>query len=263
MNRLTTKEDWESRWNPEIILDIRFSPDRPFFREIHRTLQEYLPSATLNTFLEIGAYPGRFLWYFHHYFNLDPWGVEYVESLAEGLEKNLSGIDVPGKVICEDLFNLAPRQFGTTLGWDVVASFGFIEHFIDTREVIRKHFELTREGGLVIVTIPNHAGLNGRIMRLVDQDKWEEHNLNSLEDLLVSFREVKDCEILEAKYVTRIGFWNACIYRKMKDNLGFLYPIFRAPLWLIEVIGQYLMPNNKFTSPGILIIARKENHKSH
>jgi len=82
--------------------------------------------------------------------------------------------------------------------------------------------------------------------------------LNSLEDLLIAFRKLNECEILEAKYAARIGFWNAGLYRKMKDTLGLLYPLLRAPLWLIEWIGQYIMPNNKFTSPWILIVARKK-----
>jgi 2-polyprenyl-3-methyl-5-hydroxy-6-metoxy-1,4-benzoquinol methylase len=42
-----------------------------------------------------------------------------------------------------------------------VISFGFIEHFDNPENVIQKHLDLLKPGGILIVGVPNFTGIHG------------------------------------------------------------------------------------------------------
>jgi len=129
VTRLSKKDQWESRWSGAIKNKLAFDPEQPLFRETHRILHKYLPQANHEKFLEVGAYPGKYLWYFYNYFGYEPWGVEYVESCAHQAKEMLDSEKVPAHIIVDDFFNLSAGQYIEGGGWDLVASFGFVEHF--------------------------------------------------------------------------------------------------------------------------------------
>jgi len=108
-----------------------------------------------------------------------------------------------------------------------------------------------------VISVPNHAGWNGKIMRYVDKDKWKQHNCMSLNDLVEAFNKAGNNKILFSGHAGHIGFWNAGVYPKLKDLMGKWYLLIRTPMWLIERLGQWTIPNNKITSPEILVVAKK------
>ncbi len=255
--RLSKKEQWESRWSTVSMGQLTFDPEQPFFRELHLILLKYLPEQSNGRFLEVGAYPGRYLWYFYKYHDYEPWGVEYVESCANHAQKILDSAEVPAHMIVDDFFNLRSGKYIEGGGWDLVASFGFVEHFDEPVVAVAKHLEVTRPGGVVVVSVPNHAGWNGKIMRYVDKSKWKQHNCMSLNDLVEAFNQAGNNTITFRGYIGHIGLWNAGVYPKLKETLGRWYSLVRVPLYLIEKLGQWIVPNNKYTSPDIVIVAIK------
>ncbi len=256
--RLSEKSQWEDRWSKAAKVDLSFDPEKSLFRDTHQILQKYLRPDTNSKFLEVGAYPGKYLWYFYNYFGYEPWGIEYVESCAEQAQEMLQRHQVPAKMIVDDFFNLKVEDHADGNGWDLVASFGFVEHFDSSEVVVAKHLEVARPGGLIVVSVPNHAGWNGRLLRYVDKDKWSQHNHMSLADLLEAFAKSGGNTVLFSGYAGHLGFWNVGLYSRLKAILGRFYPVARGPLWLVEKVGQWLVPNNKLTSPEILVVARKE-----
>ena len=257
ITRLSKKEQWESRWSNTSKNNLTFDPEQPLFRETHRILHKYLPQKNSAKFLEVGAYPGKFLWYFYTYHGYEPWGVEYVESCAQQAQEMLTNAKVPAHIIAGDFFNLRADKYIEGNGWNLVVSFGFVEHFDEPEIAVSKHFEVACPGGLVVVSVPNHAGWNGKIMRYVDKDKWKQHNCMSLDDLIAAFKKTGNNEILFSGHAGHIGFWNTCLYENAKKRMGKFYPLLRAPLWIIEKLGQWVVPNNKYSSPEIIVIAKK------
>jgi len=256
--RLSSKNQWESRWQSVGSEALSVPVDKPIFREKHQLFTNYLSPEGKGACLEVGAYPGTYLKYFFEFFGYEPWGVEYVESCAVAAEENLRRTGVPANIFAKDFFetNLGDSPAGE--GWDLTVSFGFVEHFEDPAEPIGKHVEVTKPGGNVIISIPNHATLNGKVMRLVDEEKWKQHNLMSLEDLKLAVDRVGDIDVLFAGYVGRFGFWNAGLYSKVKKDYRSIYKFVRAPLWIAEWIGQWVIPNNRWTSPDAVVILRKK-----
>jgi trans-aconitate methyltransferase len=75
-----------------------------------------------------------------------------------------------------DFFSFTPER-----RYDIVFSSGFIEHFEDTGDVIKRHVDLLSDDGQLLILIPNFLGLNGMIQRRLDRENLEAHNLKSME----------------------------------------------------------------------------------
>jgi 2-polyprenyl-3-methyl-5-hydroxy-6-metoxy-1,4-benzoquinol methylase len=75
------------------------------------------------------------------------------DNNAYGLDLLRSQVTEPNKVSLHnlDILNLKPDK-----EFDVVFSVGLIEHFepMQTLEIVKKHFELARQGGLIVISYP-------------------------------------------------------------------------------------------------------------
>ena len=61
---------------------MRFNPDIPIYREMHRKLRGLLSFDRTLRFLEIGAFPGQLLWYFSTYFGYQVSGLCVIAAYA-------------------------------------------------------------------------------------------------------------------------------------------------------------------------------------
>lgn len=252
---LTSKEYWAEEWGTNAPQNITFEPDTPFFCDIHRLFKKHLPKNPELRCLEVGCYPGTYMWYFNKYFDYKVSGIEYVDSCIGPCEENMKSLGVDATVIHADLF--AYEHKAAEELWDVVTSFGFIEHFDDTKTVIDKHLDLLKPGGHLALVIPNHAGLGGKILKFIDKEKYVVHNLMSYERMEKALLDTGRAEIIEGGYYGRIGFWNTALYSKMMEKGRLAYVLVRAPLYIVEHIGRYIMPNTKFFSPNSVLVAKK------
>lgn len=254
---LAPKSDWERRAGKPNPQRISFNPDRPSFRDLHALFRRYLPRDSSRSFLEVGCYPGRYAWYFHEHFDYRVSGLEYVEACADLTRANLKSSGIDARVFCEDFFNYHPDHDEL---WDVVFSAGFVEHYDlpdGLLDVVRRHYDLVRPGGHLVLCIPNHAGLNGRLLRHISPERYEMHNRMSYEDLLGAVLRLQGVEVIAGGYFGHFGFWNTGLYSRLSESLG-TYATQAAKLILrpLEYAGR-MVPNNSNTSPNAAVIARR------
>ena len=104
--RLSSVEDWAQRWQPEQAgRDVRFNPLAPEFIDLHKAFKAYVPKAKpAAQCVEIGAYPGRYLWYFQSHYGYNPCGVEYVPECAAQLQRNLTSSGVRDAEVIARIF---------------------------------------------------------------------------------------------------------------------------------------------------------------
>jgi 2-polyprenyl-3-methyl-5-hydroxy-6-metoxy-1,4-benzoquinol methylase len=128
-----------------------------------------------KTCLEIGCFPGRYLELFGAKgYRLE--GIDLTPRVRDDLPAWLKsrGCSV-GAFYCADF-----RDFQTKKQYDVVCSFGFIEHFMEWETILEKHCALVRKGGILILETPNIRGLVQYALRwLLDGKAFERHNLEA------------------------------------------------------------------------------------
>lgn len=167
-NNITDKEYWDNYWTNYQYDKI---PQKVIF-------EKFVPKLTWGQhFIEIGGFPGVFAAYFHQRGVKDVTILDFYinREIVRKFEK-INGLP-EGAIRCieSDFF-----AFSTDRKYDVVFSYGFIEHFEDTRDVISRHVDLLSRKGQLLILIPNFLGLNGKIQQRFDKENLEAHNLQSM-----------------------------------------------------------------------------------
>lgn len=151
---LTTSTYWEEVWAASPPQEGRFSKLRrvsqwKYDRMVRRLLDSVSdPSASV---LELGCAPGAMLQRIHR---LRPQlrlsGIDYADEGCRTTAAVLKGMGLPANVYHGDVRSAQlPNQF------DLVTSYGLIEHFDDPAEIVRCHARFCRPGGTVAIALPN------------------------------------------------------------------------------------------------------------
>jgi trans-aconitate methyltransferase len=166
---VTSKEFWENYWK-------NF---RPFLVENaipFKSLLKLFPQGQKN-FIEIGGFPGTFSIYFKKFFNYDSTLLDYMtgSTVIHQLEKaNNLPINAINVITTDFLTYDSQKKY------DVVFSWGFIEHFKETAFILKKHISLLNSGGTLMVGLPNFLGLNGLIQKILDPQNLSAHHLPAM-----------------------------------------------------------------------------------
>lgn len=139
-------------------------------------LFEQLPAGR-KKFIEIGGFPGVYSTYFKKYRDYDVTLLDHI-VLPEVIHKMESANGIP----IGSINTLEADFFKHTLSeqYDVVFSLGFIEHFSDTVDALRRHYELLVAGGTMLVSVPNFRGLNGWLQNTFDPANYVAHNIDAM-----------------------------------------------------------------------------------
>ena len=245
MEHYTDKKFWDEYFNrrehkPTTVENSLFSD----------IFDKYLVPDKNKTVLEIGCADSNFLCYLSKKFGYQAYGIDYSEAITRTTELfKFNGLPEP-KLYKEDLFSWNPD-----IKFDMVCSFGFIEHFDDINPVIKKHAELVVPGGKLIVTIPHFAHAQYFLHWLIDRENLKKHNAKVMN--LDSIRKAimqSGMKIEYLSYYKTFGFWTE------RNNMA---PWEKVVNWLIIKSGKvitrifgYNYPN-PFLSPHIVCVASR------
>ena len=130
-----------------------------------------------KTAVEIGCFPGGFihaigkLGYQISGFDTHP----EVEKINDLLSQD-TGIRA-GRFYSESLDDHMQRN----LAYDLVISMGFVEHFDDWPTTFKKHVELCKPGGTIVIGAPNFSTpLQRALHTVLDKDNIENHCLHAM-----------------------------------------------------------------------------------
>ncbi len=181
---------------------------------------------------EIGCFPGGFLalcgklGYELNGIDLTP---RVDTDLPEWLR--LQGYKV-GRIAREDFLAATPMPI-----FDLVYSNGFLEHFPDWVECLRRHAAWVKPGGILIVTVPNFAGrLQRALHMLLDEHNLAKHNLLSMDPRLWAKVLGGEFEILDLGWFGRFDFWVG------EQKRGLLRRILVRGLIEAKPMLQWLLP---------------------
>lgn len=257
VKRLTDESMWAGRHSKQGVSSSRMSQVPWSIRNQNTILHQYVPSGPNVKMLELGCFPGTFLKYFHQIFGHTVSGLEYVEESCKKCKSILKEVGVPATIIHGDLFNNEWNSDSTT--WDVVFSAGLIEHFDDSSPAVEEHLKLVSPGGFCVITLPNHSGLNGKLMKIIDRPMWNLHNRMSASDVKDAFFRTHSSdqfELLCCCYAEHFGFWNCGVYERISSVGKSAFLVGRGVGAIAETALGWI-PNSKFLSPNIILIAKK------
>jgi SAM-dependent methyltransferase len=105
-------------------------------------------------------------------------GVEYAENSHKVTVDLFQTAHIPADIRREDFMQTTfePGSF------DVVYSFGVIEHFTDPRPMVEKHFSMLRPGGTAIITVPHFGAGYGWLAQRMDRENYDIHNVNIMSE---------------------------------------------------------------------------------
>jgi 2-polyprenyl-3-methyl-5-hydroxy-6-metoxy-1,4-benzoquinol methylase len=147
--RDTESIGWVARFRTALLTQARKVSQWKYNRMV-RHLLDAAPHSRADV-LELGCAPGTMLQRIHR---LQPKlrlsGVDYAEEGCRTTAATLKSMGLPANVYHGDV-----RTTQLSTQFDVVMSFGLIEHFDDPAEIIRCHSRFCRPGGTVAITVPN------------------------------------------------------------------------------------------------------------
>lgn len=260
MEKLTEMKYWDKKYSPKnktkIKIIRKFSSLSLFYLDLKRILKKYIPKK--GTVLEVGCAPAIRLINISKDMNLEPYGIDYSPKGVKESQLNFKFFGLnPKSISKKDFFDEAYLKKNEEK-YDVVMSFGFIEHFDDVKSVIKKHVKLLKKEGKLILSIPNLCYGN---RKLTPKEILEKHNLKIMkpENLLKAMPE--SMKILRLQYYGgpfNVGtyFYKNPLYETIRKIIFLFQRIIIDPI-LILLLKLGIKFNNKVFSPSIIIIAQK------
>jgi 2-polyprenyl-3-methyl-5-hydroxy-6-metoxy-1,4-benzoquinol methylase len=240
-DELTTRSHWDAAWAapPRWRLPSGLSVATRNMQRILR--REVRPGMRV---LELGCAPGKILAWAAADLGARVAGLDYSERGIGWSRMLFERLRLPADLRCEDVFHTT----FTPGGFDVVYSFGLIEHFEDPRGIVRAHLALVRPGGKAIISIPDYGGIYGRLQRRLDPANLAIHNLEIMS--VGALRQLAPPELsgdVRCYRAGRVSPWQLSIERKLPrpvgrtlsyvlNGIGLLQPADIAPLCPLLVL---------------------------
>jgi hypothetical protein len=195
-NELTSREYWANYWSN---YEFKKVPENVLFKK-------YLPNFNnAESFVEIGGFPGEIAAYFYKNICKNVTILDYYidKKIVNKLE-TVNSIPL-GSINCieSDFF-----AYNSNVKYDIVFSYGFVEHFENTEDLMNRHINLLSENGKLLVVIPNFRGLNGLIQYFFDRESFNVHNLKSMDrKRMLNILQVARLENIEVVYTPKPMLW--------------------------------------------------------
>lgn len=256
MEKLTDRTYWEgtySRRKSQPSLHIE-----GFRNYINRLILNKILETDMENkrILEIGAGDSIWLPYLANKFPSSQFvGVDYSEGGCALLSERArrEGLDI--EVVYEDMFVENSRLHGA---FDVVFSFGVVEHFDSLGHVLSAKKRYLKHDGVMFTIIPNMAGVLGTLTRAWNRAVYDKHNPHDWFSFLQGHQQA-GLDVVSGGYLgsTNFGVLSGCF----PDRRGLPWQMSRAlvaaslAIWLVEnKVGN--LPCSKTFSPYIYAISR-------
>lgn len=241
--RKTEQAHWDAAWQLPIKARL---PSRlnVGVLNVTRLLERHVRPG--SRYIEIGCAPGKMLAWVASVLKAEAAGLDYSESGITKCRKLFDTLGLKVNLYHDDLFNhhLAPASF------DVVTSFGVIEHFDHPRPMVQKHLDLVKPGGMALIAVPNYGGLYGLLQRWCDAPNLELHNLEIMNPFaLTALVDSPDVKSARAYPFGAMSPWLVSLDKRLPrfvaklvslgvNAMGLLQPLTigaLAPLLILEV----------------------------
>ena len=250
---------WEDYYKNEKKIHIK--PKGGFFQSYDlflcdSILAKYLPQNRKEKkdmkICEIGFGDGKLLKKVADRFNYEPFGIEYAkEGIKQAQGRGIKTIE--GNAFDENILRKYHEFF------DVVFSYGFIEHIIPPEKAIQMHMKLLKRGGYIVMQIPRFKKFNWLKAKVFRPDLLPLHNLTIMEEEVISSLSKK--EGIQEIFCKNYGTLKLRIPMAQKNIRWHVLKIICSLEWVLNPLFRVFFKDKGFEtklfSPAVIFIGRK------
>jgi 2-polyprenyl-3-methyl-5-hydroxy-6-metoxy-1,4-benzoquinol methylase len=245
-NEKTEVGHWESAWTTRPRL--RFpSGINISIRNLMRLMSIYIrPNLRC---LEIGCAPGKFISWVGREIGAPVCGIDYSPTGVDTTRWLCDGLGIKADIRCED----ANFTTFSKSSFDLVFSFGLIEHFEDPRQMVLAHVELLAPGGVAIISVPNYSGIYLKLQSFFNPKNLDIHNLTIMNEKSILELVPKSSNLIARSFTYgRFSPWLISFSTKF----GVFGKIFS---WVLNFVGLLQPIDVRYFSPLIVLEIRKHS----
>lgn len=265
--KLTDIKYWDDEWGTSKFKKRTLEFKSPYIREVAKSindiLEKHLARGTETKILEVGCANSAWLPYLAEESGATVYGIDYSYQGCENAKSNLQLHQVNGTVICEDFLSFDATR---TPKFDLIVSFGVIEHFDPPTEILGKMREMLTNNGVILLTIPNFGpgSVLGILERVIDEKVYKGHLPMSARDLAY-FLKAANLKKVTTKYIGGLYGLRVVNFSMLEKFIGnFGLKVFSRLLRYSEVMITFILDRvncgnlqSRRLSPHILGIAKK------
>lgn len=261
---------WNQTWDASPLPALWPVDSQSIGSNVERSMFSYLANAFAKhgltnqnkLLVEVGCARSAVLPLFAKKLGFQVSGIDYSPNGCEQTRLMLEREEVLGEVYCCDIFSIPDDLVER---FDVVVSFGLIEHFSNTTEIVAALSRLIKPGGLIFTNVPNMNGMTGFVQRILDKKVYDIHVPLSAE-VVREAHEKAGLSIVSCDYFlsTHFGVINLNSIRVYsfewwikKVTLAVLARISMGIWWLERLLGP--LPTGRVFSPYVNCLATKPN----
>lgn len=203
-------------------------------------------------FLEVGCSPGHVSASLVRAFGFQAEGVDFSPEAHLFLE-SMASVGCHGAV----LHRADLRCFSPERRYEIVSSFGLVEHFRDFDSILDHHDRLLMPGGLCLIVVPNFRGVQWLYHRLFDARDLRCHNLDVMDpNVFQRFAKRHGHKVMVLAHAGRIAFWNVDLEGRLPMVLT-RRVLSRFARGVASQIGHWLPLASPLWSPWLVYLGRK------
>jgi SAM-dependent methyltransferase len=253
---------WDSSWVESPVSE-SVNPALPGLNNlVNRRLHEWIARhvagiAHSARVLEIGCGCSAWLPYFNLQYGFEVTGVDYSPAGCEGARRTLAAAGVSGEVVQCD-FREPPAPLRSA--FDIVFSFGVIEHFTDTATALRACAAYLKPGGIIITLVPNMNGIPGWMQRWLDRKIFDIHVPLDFQ-ALTRAHATAGLDVVACEYLLFINL--NVVNAEGRRQRWFYRPFVRVRSWVSKSVwiledAFVQFPVNRLTSPYVGCVALRQ-----
>lgn len=252
-------DDWDKYYKEEEKTNIKLKTG--FFSSYDillcdSILAKYLPFNKENKervkICEIGSGDGKLVKKIAGNFNYQPFGIEYS---SEGIKKaGKTGVKtIKGDAFDENLLKKYKEYF------DVVYSYGFIEHIIPPEKAVEIHLRLLKKGGYFFIQLTRLKGFNYLKFKIFRPDLLPFHNLTTMEEEIL--RSLCKKENVQELFCRNYGTFKLRLPMAEKNIRWYILRLICGLEYILNPFCRLVFKNKGFEtrlfSPCVIFIGRK------
>ena len=254
---LTEKEYWDGRWE-KVKLPTELTEENAGIvtKEMLQIIKRYLPGKDGLDILEIGGAPGHWLAYFAKKYHYRIHALDYSKVGCEKLLENFGLLNLDATIYSRDILS---DDLSDLPRFDIVYSLGFIEHFSDLDLVVERHLALLKDGGILMLGVPNFLGISRLVLKRLAPQTLSRHNLLNMD--INNWRPCEERFRLEVLFRDYAGGFEPGNFRRCEDRtipnlaMRLIFKLLRISFGRIRYLRRF---NSKYWSAYLLGIYVKK-----